>query len=66
MMNRLEKGYLLPGADPLLYSIRETLAELETPHTVSVTGLEQKLPGQEIKNRYSIQTRNINSLSEQL
>lgn len=61
MMNRLEKGYLLPEQTSLLYSIRETLAELETPHTVCVTGLEQKLPGQEIKNRYSIQTRNINS-----
>ena len=61
MMNRLEKGYLLPEQTSLLYSIRETLAELETPHTVCVTGLEQKLSGQEIKNRYSIQTRNINS-----
>ena len=61
MMNRLEKGYLLPEQTSLLYSMRETLAELETPHTVCVTGLEQKLPGQEIKNRYSIQTRNINS-----
>ena len=61
MMNRLEKGYLLPEQTSLLYSIRETLAELETPHTACVTGLEQKLPGQEIKNRYSIQTRNINS-----
>ena len=61
MMNRLEKGYLLPEQTSLLYSIRETLAELETPHTVCVTGLEQKIPGQEIKNRYSIQTRNINS-----
>lgn len=61
MMNRLEKGYLLPEQTSLLYSIRETLAKLETPHTVCVTGLEQKLPGQEIKNRYSIQTRNINS-----
>ena len=61
MMNRLEKGYLLPEQTSLLYSIRETLAELETPYTVCVTGLEQKIPGMELKGRYSIQVRNINS-----
>ncbi len=61
MMSRLEKGYLLPEQAELLYSVRETLAGLLGPHTVLVTGLEQRIPGINVMRRYSINSRNVNS-----
>lgn len=61
MVHRLEKGYLLPGQTSLLYSARETMAGAERSHTVMITGLEQKLSGMTVKNRYSIQAKSVNS-----
>ena len=61
MIHRLEKGYLLPEQTSLLYSTKETLARLQTKHTVMVTGLAQKLPGMAIENRYGIQAKSVNS-----
>ena len=61
MIHRLEKGYLLPEQTDLLYPVKETLARLQTSRTVMVTGLEQRLPGMTVANRYSIQAKNINS-----
>ncbi len=61
MIHRLEKGYLLPEQTALLYSAREILARLQTPRTVMVTGLEQRLPGMTVERRYGIQAKNINS-----
>ena len=61
MVNRLEKGYLLPEQTSLLYTVKETFARLQTPRTVLITGLEQRLSGMTAENRYGIQARNINS-----
>ena len=61
MIQRLEKGYLLPEQTSLLYSVRETLARLQTPSTLYLTGLEQKLTGMTAEKRYSIQAKNVNS-----
>lgn len=61
MIHRLEKGYILPEQTSLLYSVKETLARLQTEQTAMVTGLEQRLPGMTVKSRYSIQAKNINS-----
>jgi len=61
MIHRLEKGYLLPEQTSLLYPVKETLAGLQTARTVYLTGLEQKLPGMTVGNRYRIQTKNVNS-----
>lgn len=61
MTHRLEKGYILPEQTSLLYSVKETLARLQTERTAMVTGLEQRLPGMAVKSRYSIQAKNINS-----
>ena len=56
------KGLSSAGADlSSLFDTGRHWRSWKRLHTVCVTGLEQKLPGQEIKNRYSIQTRNINS-----
>ena len=51
MIQRLEKGYLLPEQTSLLYSVRETLARLQTPSTLYLTGLEQKLTGMTAEKR---------------
>ena len=61
MVHRLEKGYLLPEQTSLLYPAGEILARLQTPRTVMLTGLEQRLPGMTVESRYSIQAKNINS-----
>ncbi|MCI8535740.1 MAG: transcription-repair coupling factor [Hungatella sp.] len=61
MVQRLEKGYLLPEQTRLLFTVRETLARVQTPLTVMITGLEQRLPGMTVESRYSIQAKNINS-----
>ncbi len=61
MIHRLEKGYLLPEQTSLLYSTKETLAGLQTGHTVMITGLAQKLPGLSVEKRYGIQAKSVNS-----
>ena len=61
MMHRLEKGYLLPEQTSLLYSAKTVLAELQTPETVMITALEQRLPGMTVNQRYSIQSRSVSS-----
>lgn len=61
MIHRLEKGYLLPGQTALLYSVKEVLAKTQTGHTMMLTGLEQKLSGLTVNNRYAINAKNVNS-----
>ena len=39
MIQRLEKGYLLPEQTSLLYSVRETLARLQTPSTLCAAAI---------------------------
>ena len=61
MIHRLENGYLLPGQTGLLFSAKEMLARVQTKTTVYLTGLEQKLSGFTVKNRYSFQVKNVNT-----
>ncbi len=61
MIHRLEKGYLLPEQTSLLYPLKETLAGLRTPRTIMLTGLEQKLPGMTVEQKYGIQAKNVSS-----
>lgn len=61
MVHRLEKGYLLPEQTSLLYTAKETLAAVQLPHTLMLTGLEQKLPGMTVEKKYSINVKNVNS-----
>ncbi|MDR1548235.1 MAG: transcription-repair coupling factor [Hungatella sp.] len=61
MIHRLENGYLLPGQTGLLFSAKEMLSRVQTKTTVYLTGLEQKLSGFTVKNRYSFQVKNVNT-----
>ncbi|RFZ76295.1 transcription-repair coupling factor [Lacrimispora amygdalina] len=61
MIHRLENGYLLPGQTNLLYPAKEMLARIQMKRGVYLTGLEQKLSGFVVKNRYSFQVKNVNS-----
>ncbi|WP_333646592.1 transcription-repair coupling factor [Lacrimispora sp.] len=61
MIHRLESGYLLPSQTGLLFSAKEMLARIQTKTTVYLTGLEQKLSGFSVKNRYSFQVKNVNA-----
>lgn len=61
MEHRLEKGYLLPGQADLLFSARAVLAAVQLPEAVFMTGLDQRLPGMMVKNKYSITGKNVNS-----
>ena len=61
MIHRLEKGYLLPGQTELLYAGAQVLAKLQSPYTVMLTGLDQKLPGMKVKEKFSFDVRNVNS-----
>ena len=61
MIHRLDNGYLLPGQTGLLFPAKEMLAAVQTRTTVYLTGLEQKLSGFEVKNRYSFQVKNVSA-----
>ena len=61
MVHRLEKGYLLPGQTELLYPAAEVLARAQKPYTVMLTGLDQKLPGMKVNQKFSIDVKNVNS-----
>ena len=61
MVHRLEKGYLLPGQTEHLYPAAEILARMQKPYAVMLTGLDQKLPGMKVNQKFSIDVKNVNS-----
>ena len=61
MVHRLEKGYLLPGQTGLLHPAAEVLARIQKPFAVMLTGLDQKLPGMKVNQKFSIDVKNVNS-----
>lgn len=61
MVHRQEKGYLLPGQTELLYPAAEILARMQKPYAVMLTGLDQKLPGMKVNQKFSIDVKNVNS-----
>ena len=61
MSHRLEQGHILPGQADLLFSSKTILADAHTPHTIFMTGLDQRLPGMTPKAKYSLTGKNLNS-----
>ena len=66
MSHRLEQGYILPGQADLLFSSKTILADAHTPHTIFMTGLDQRLPGMTPKAKYSLTGKELKLLPEQL
>ena len=61
MGHRLEKGYLLGGQTGLLYSVKEILAIVQTKRTVYLTGLDQRLSGLAVNEKFAFTVKNVNS-----
>ena len=61
MSHRLEQRYILPGQADLLFSSKTVLADCHTPHSIFMTGLDQRLPGMTPKAKYSLTGKNLNS-----
>ena len=61
MVQRLEKGYLLPGQTELLYPVKEILARSQTKETVYLTGLDQNLSGMTVHDKFGFMVKNVNS-----
>lgn len=61
MSHRLEQCYILPGQADLLFASKTVLADCHTPHSIFMTGLDQRLPGMTPKAKYSLTGKNLNS-----
>ncbi|MDO5350756.1 MAG: transcription-repair coupling factor [Lachnospiraceae bacterium] len=61
MSHRLEKGYLLGGQTELLYPVKEVLALAQTERTLYLTGLDQRLAGLTVKDKFAFTVKNVNS-----
>ncbi len=61
MVHRLEKGYLLPGQTELLYPAAQVLGRLQVPYSVMLTGLDQKLPGMKVNQKFAMDVKNVSS-----
>ncbi len=61
MKHRLEKGYILPGQMKALYSGSEIFAKIQRRKTVALTTLDTKANNLEIKSKYNIFSRTVNS-----
>ncbi len=61
MVHRLEKGYLLPGQTELLYPAAQVLSRIQRSYSVMLTGLDQKLPGMKVNEKFALNVKNVNS-----
>ncbi len=61
MSHRLEKGYVLPGQAEMMCSLKSIFARLDSPYTLALTGLEQRLSLLKVKNNYTILAQGVNS-----
>lgn len=61
MIQRLEKGYLLPGQTEVLYPAKEILARVQTGRTVYLTGLDQNLNNFSVNDKFGFDVKNVNS-----
>ena len=61
MSHRLEKGYVLPGQAQIMRSLKSVSVRLDTPYTLALTGLEQKLSLLKVKSSHTILAQGANS-----
>lgn len=63
MQQRLHKGYILPGQMNTLFSTKEILAKLMRERCVALSTLDMKTHAIDIKEHFSLQTREIMSFN---
>lgn len=61
MAHRLEKGYLLPGQMQALCTGKEIFGKIQRQKGVALTTLDMKFSELEIKHRYNVSARPVNS-----
>lgn len=66
MVNRLEKGYILPKQANVLWDYKKILASLSLSRTLHTTTLITKIKGFDIAENYSISMKNVNPYNNSL
>lgn len=61
MMNRMEKGYALPGQAEVLFGYQEIIAKLSSYHCVGLSALEPSHSDWKIYKKHNIDVKSINS-----
>ena len=61
MLNRLEKGYTLPGQTGILYPAKEVMARLQKRYFACVSTLDGRMPNIDVDQKFYITTKSIQS-----
>lgn len=61
MINRLEKGYILPGQTDIIYEYKDLFGRLGLANTVLLSTLESKQDIIPVKTKYSITAKSVSS-----
>ena len=59
MLNRAEKGYILPKQMDVLFSVKEIMARLESNHIMALSTMEYKGFSIKLPKRFTITARNV-------
>lgn len=65
MINRLEKGYILPKQAEIMWSSDTISAKIAEKKTILLTTLNQKINGINVAEKIEIEARNVNSYNNQ-
>lgn len=60
MIQRLEKGYILPKQTEILYSTKDIFAKLQKRRLLLTTAIEQKFKSIDVDRNYYLDTKNVN------
>ena len=60
MIQRLEKGYILPKQTEILYSTKDIFARLQKRRLLLTTAIEQKLKTMDVAKSYYLDAKNVN------
>lgn len=61
MLNRLEKGYTLPGQTGILYPAKEVMAKLQKGYFACISTLDGRVSGMDMDQKFYITTKSIQS-----
>ena len=61
MLNRLEKGYTLPGQTGILYPAKEVMAKLQKQYFACISTLDGRMSNIDVEQKFYITTKSIQS-----